>query len=138
MNRGSSPRVETKVFMAYANKEQQREYQKNWIAKRRSNYFLGKMCVDCGSKLNLEIDHVDPSQKISHKIWSWSNNKMLEELDKCVIRCHDCHKVKTTKERFVVHSHGTFQQYQSYKCRCSLCRAANAAYRRNRRARGLN
>lgn len=59
--------------------------------------YLGGKCVDCGVEVNLEIDHVDPAQKsfyISRRWWlPWE--VMVEELDKCVLRCHSCHVIKT-------------------------------------------
>lgn len=44
---------------------------------------------------DLQIDHVDPSEKVTHKVWSWSEPRREEELNKCVVRCKPCHIEKT-------------------------------------------
>lgn len=66
------------------------------MAKRRTAWFVENgPCVDCGSDENLRLDHKDASQKVSHRIWSWSDDRRLAELAKCVVRCYPCHIVKT-------------------------------------------
>ena len=81
--------------MPYADPEQQREYQRKWVARRRAEWFEGRSCVDCGSVEELQLDHVDAKQKMSHRIWSWSAALREAELAKCVVRCRFCHKIKT-------------------------------------------
>ena len=76
-----------------------RDYQRKWLQARRDDWFADKSCVDCGSTENLELDHVDPFLKISHKIWSWSKQRRTKELLKCVPRCSACHKLKTSTHR---------------------------------------
>lgn len=56
-------------------------------------------CVDCGAADELEVDHVDPTKKVSHRVWEWSVARREAELAKCVVRCHDCHVKKTTINR---------------------------------------
>ena len=77
--------------MPCATKELQREYQRKWMARRRAEYFADKHCLKCDRTDNLEIHHRDPSQKISHRIWSWSKKRREEELKKCDVLCADCH-----------------------------------------------
>lgn len=84
--------------MPYANPDAQRAYQREWKAQRRAEWFDGKSCVDCGSVEDLQLDHRDAATKVSHKIWSWSEERRLAELAKCVVRCRPCH-VKKTKAR---------------------------------------
>jgi len=84
--------------MPYKDKEQQREFQRKWIAKKRAKYFEGKSCVNCGSKNNLELDHIDPYEKVSHRIWSWKEERFLEEVKKCQILCNPCHMEKSLKD----------------------------------------
>ncbi|QBZ72742.1 HNH endonuclease [Gordonia phage GodonK] len=81
--------------MAYKDPDKQRQYQREWRARRRDEWFADKVCVDCNTTENLQLDHVDPSLKIDHRIWSWSAARREAELAKCVVRCHDCHVVKT-------------------------------------------
>jgi len=46
-------------------KEYLKNYQKNWVKQRRLNFFNNKSCVQCGSAEKLELDHIDPSKKLS-------------------------------------------------------------------------
>lgn len=55
-------------------------------------------CKRCGSSHNLEVDHVDPSTKVNHTVWSWRQSRMLRELQKCQVLCEECHKRKTAAE----------------------------------------
>lgn len=107
--------------MAYVNIEDQREYQKLWIARRRTEFFADKVCVDCGSTERLELDHRDPTEKVSHKIWSWSDARREAEQAKCDIRCRMCHIERHASER---RRHGV-ARYRA-GCRCEICRAAKA------------
>ena len=84
--------------MPYSSKQKKAKYQREWIAKRRKSFFKDKHCVKCGSTQNLELDHIDPSRKITHKIWSWSKDKRQKELDKCQVLCSICHTKKSVKE----------------------------------------
>ena len=78
--------------------ERKKEYQKEWIRKRREDFFFDKSCVRCSSKEDLELDHVDRIAKTEHRIWSWSKARREEEIAKCQILCSECHKIKSAKE----------------------------------------
>lgn len=111
--------------MTYKNKEQQREYQRQWMAKRRENWFAENgPCVICSSWEELELDHIDPELKETHKIWSWSKERREEELAKCQPLCVGCHAAKTRSEN--LSGHGTGTSYQR-GCRCAECRAYKSA-----------
>lgn len=84
--------------MPYGNPEQQREYMRQWIAHRRTEWFKDKVCEFCGSTENLELDHIDPATKITHSIWSWSSERRDAELAKCRPLCRECHKKKSADE----------------------------------------
>lgn len=43
--------------------EKKREYDRNWMRKRRYEYFTGKNCAWCGSIIDLELHHLDPRLK---------------------------------------------------------------------------
>jgi hypothetical protein len=77
--------------MPMATKEAQKEYQRTWIAKRRLAYLQDKSCARCGSTEDLRVHHRDRALKISHNIWSWSQERRDKELEKCEILCHSCH-----------------------------------------------
>lgn len=82
--------------MGYKSKEKQRRYQRTWMQRRRAAWLdANGPCVDCGSTEDLEVDHVDPTEKECHRVWSWSEERREEELSKCVVRCHECHKQRT-------------------------------------------
>lgn len=85
--------------MPMRTREAQREYQRNWMRKRRQAWLSANgPCVDCGSTERLEVDHRDYTEKVDHKVWSWSQSRRDVELAKCVVRCHSCHRVKTNAE----------------------------------------
>lgn len=78
-------------------KDQQRRNQRareRW-AERRAAYFTGRTCVDCGTGDDLELDHVDATVKVDHRIWAWGEERRAVELQKCVARCATCHTNKT-------------------------------------------
>jgi hypothetical protein len=78
--------------------EKRRTYQLAWSKARREKWFKENgPCIDCGSWEFLELDHVDPSQKTSHRIWTWAESRRLEELSKCVARCKVCHRKKSNE-----------------------------------------
>jgi hypothetical protein len=61
---------------------------------------LDKGCVDCGydkAAVALDFDHRDPELKISGvAAMLWSSTALIQaEIDKCDIRCSNCHRVKT-------------------------------------------
>lgn len=67
--------------------------------KARAIKYLGGACVDCGySKylVALDFDHVNQSSKefkiSGNYIFRWT--ELQKELDKCVIRCAICHRVR--------------------------------------------
>lgn len=93
---------------------------------------LGGSCVECGATENLEFDHIDRLQKsfvITSK-WTMALDKLLAELEKCQLLCHDCHEKKTRSEIGSA-QHGTISMYRHHRCRCEPCRMAyNEASRR--------
>jgi len=103
----------------------QRAYQRAWKAARRAAWLAGKVCAHCGATENLEIDHIDPAAKVSHKIWSWAPERREAELAKCQVLCKRCHRLKTSAARPLV-MHGTNTCYTNRRCRCDLCKRAHA------------
>lgn len=121
----------------YKDKTKQLEYQRVWRNNRRAKYIKihGGECVDCGSKEKLEFDHTDRTQKVSHRIWTWSEQRIEEELAKCRLLCWPCHNKKSVEEmKYPTRVHGTNLMYVKDKCRCALCKKAHAeknrAYRK--------
>lgn len=124
--------------------DEKRAYQNNWMAAKRNFYIekMGGVCVECGSTEKLEFDHIDRSTKTMNprELWSRREEVIIEELSKCQLLCHDCHKKKTIAERIAARNlqHGEYGMYKFYKCRCEPCKGANAAYNRELRARKKN
>ena len=102
-------------------------YQLAWHAKRQRMCidYLGGKCVVSGTEIDLECHHKDPGKKSfnpSHDNRSWVAT--VAELDKCELRCVECHKdVHAT-------SHGQLRMYQFHKRRCEPCVLAMREWRR--------
>ena len=67
-------------------------------------YLSGHPCVDCGEPdpVVLEFDHRDTATKfraVAQMIearYAW--DRILEEIEKCDVRCANCHRRKTSKQ----------------------------------------
>lgn len=94
--------------MPYTDQDEKRRYQREWLARRRSEWIeKNGPCIDCGSTEDLQVDHVDASTKVSHRVWSWSAERRKAELAKCVVRCERCHLKKTLRnQEGVTHQSG--------------------------------
>ncbi len=53
----------------------------------------------CGSHKNLEIDHIDPTGKITSKMWHYGKAFRARELAKCQVLCRPCHVLKSVGEQ---------------------------------------
>ena len=68
------------------------------------NYFLANPCVDCGESdvVVLEFDHVrgkkeaNVSELIQSKV---GLDRIKEEIAKCDVRCCNCHRRKTSRDK---------------------------------------
>lgn len=63
-------------------------------------FFGTHPCVDCGitDPVVLEFDHRDPVNKVTevgHLIHSGSKLELVAEIEKCDVRCGNCHRRKT-------------------------------------------
>ena len=113
--------------------EVKKKYQREWMAGRRAEWFEDKVCANCGSPDRLELNHKDPKQKVTHRIWSWSKERRDEELAKCEALCYDCHKAVTKQQQNSKPiNHGTRSGYQR-GCRKHCCAEALRQYWRDRR-----
>ncbi len=90
----------------YYSKNRATHYQrvKRLLAENRTklwDYLDSHSCVDCGEKnpIVLEFDHIKKgkvgsiSYLLSRQRWSWAS--LLKEIDKCEVRCANCHRIKT-------------------------------------------
>lgn len=130
--------------MAYT-REQMREYMRTYRARRIQQAVerLGGECARCGSKEQLEFDHIDPATKLRPVtlLQHASAKAFWAEVGKCQLLCHDCHVAKTrTDAGRAEPEHGSLTMYgKGRKCRCRACmdawNAYSRAYRREWRRR---
>ena len=89
--------------------------------KRRAKWRLAGMiktahgCIDCGYAAHaaaLQFDHIENNKKanVSDLIrcdYGW--NTIKQEIDKCVIRCANCHAVITAQRRMDIQAMNPYQ-----------------------------
>ena len=74
-----------------------------------SDIKLASGCVDCGFKAHsaaLHFDHLPQYEKkfnIGWELCNRSKDEVLAEINKCEIRCANCHAIKTALRRKGVH-----------------------------------
>lgn len=139
--------------MPYADSEKNTDSRRTPIQRRKDEWF-GEHgpCALCGSAENLEVDHIDPSQKSFSIHWAIRWDILKIELAKCRALCEPCHtklsaeqKLRSVEElKSTISSdirnglvpksfiHGTRNGYLYYRCRCDLCREAVNSYARAR------
>lgn len=120
------------IQVPYKDPEKQRAYQRERLAKARRDWIKENGPCWCGSTTKLEVDHMDPSKKTDHKVWSWSPSRRAKELEKCQVLCKKHHQEKTLSQ-IKRTTHGETRMYD-LGCRCDKCRdiksIRNATYRR--------
>jgi len=80
------------------------KFQRIWTNKQYVYNLLQESgCADCGEKdpVVLECDHVRDKEKDVSLLLAggYSLERILKEIDKCVIRCANCHRRKTAKDQ---------------------------------------
>lgn len=107
--------------MPYKDKEKQRAFQREFMRKRRQEWFdANGPCQLCGSAENLELDHIDPEMKVASAVWSWSKQRAAVELAKCRALCKKCHAERTKQQLTKPVIHGTYGGWRR-GCRCAAC-----------------
>lgn len=97
------------------NIEKYKEKARRWNAENQDEvrmrmrryvleYLLEHPCVDCGetNPIVLEFDHVrgEKIMEVSVMLGSMATFERIQaEIDKCEVRCANCHRIKTAKER---------------------------------------
>lgn len=85
--------------MAYKNHEDQLAYHRNLRATRRAEWMTKNgPCRKCGSWDSLQLDHINPADKITNNVWQWRKERREAELAKCQPLCKLCHLDKTRAE----------------------------------------
>jgi hypothetical protein len=87
------------------------EKREKWLWQRKAErkafideYKVTAGCVDCGYRDNpvaLDFDHVRGEKlfSIGQRFHVMSDEKILDEIAKCEVRCANCHRIKTWLER---------------------------------------
>jgi 5-methylcytosine-specific restriction endonuclease McrA len=80
-----------------------REYMARRYDRRKAAAIdqLGGKCVRCGTKDDLDFDHMDPATKsftIARRLAGVSEAKLQAELAKCQLLCGPCHLEKSRSE----------------------------------------
>lgn len=80
------------------NKSNQERHTRN---KLRAIEYKGSKCFDCGQKYDpcvYDFHHLNPEEKDSswslHRSW----NYLKQELDKCILLCANCHRIRHWKQ----------------------------------------
>lgn len=62
---------------------------------------LGGCCVSCGTKHDLEFDHIDDSIKSENvgNAVRHTRSTFWKEVNKCQLMCKECHQKKTTAQK---------------------------------------
>jgi hypothetical protein len=92
-------------------KERYKNNKNYFLLSNQARYFRNRefvknilkesFCVDCGEKdiVVLDFDHVS-EKSFSVSLMSYNSIKRIQsEIDKCVVRCANCHRRKTAKEQ---------------------------------------
>lgn len=103
-NRNRHKRTESSKRWRLNNKQHIRNYYKKVYNKNNKQiveYLKTHPCVDCGfSDLRaLEFDHIKGKKKFTiarGKLNSWK--RIFKEIEKCEVRCANCHRIKTVEE----------------------------------------
>ena len=101
----------------YKDKEVYLESQRRHYRKHREHYLstgkvkrqkridylheqLGDSCCNCGSKTNLEFDHINPALKLTRTPpQAMGVSSIQKELPNLQVLCSDCHTIKTRAQK---------------------------------------
>lgn len=90
-------KVEGKLYSTHSSiriKNRNRQYVWDYLKERS--------CVDCGisNPIVLEFDHKEGSKKVANVSMMMNGHSIaniLAEIEKCEIRCANCHRIKTAE-----------------------------------------
>ncbi len=71
------------------------------ITEKICLFLMNNPCVDCGQSdvRTLDFDHQrDKTRNVSELMNKWSWETILSEIEKCQVRCANCHRIKTHTE----------------------------------------
>ena len=114
--------------MPYKNKEIQKQYQKQWMQKRREKFLVDKQCQECASKDYLTFVN------FKNEVISFSYKNIEEKLKNCTILCEECfrhhsrnlRKIKSTTHGDSIKSGSqAYNSWDAMKQRCTNPNAEN-------------
>lgn len=89
-------------------KEKARAYTNTILIRERNtlfvhNYLEKNPCIDCGESdiIVLEFDHIKGLKRKAVTTMAWdcySIDEIIKEIEKCEVRCANCHRRKTAKQ----------------------------------------
>jgi hypothetical protein len=92
----------------YYNNNKSNYAKKNKKLKRRNvefiyNYLLSHPCIDCKESDPIVLDFDHQGNKFKNvtlmALQTYSLEQLKDEISKCEVRCSNCHRRKTAKER---------------------------------------
>ncbi len=133
---GEKYRGKNKKIIQHSNYIFYHKNKKN-VNQKLLEYKLLHPCIDCGEKnpLVLEFDHLG-NKKFGIAImyggrYSWDS--IYREIQKCVIRCVNCHLVKTHKEKQSIKVN--FLNKKEFNKKCVICKKENKQFFPNNKTR---
>lgn len=98
----SATRARTVYNNRYKEAEKKRSIERNKEEKLKVKEYLGGeyVCADCGytnkSSTPFDFHHVDPlgKERTVSQMYRYSWDKIKEEVDKCVLLCACCHRLR--------------------------------------------
>ena len=88
-------------YLLRANNHRQRRKKINF--GKIAEYFKEHHCVDCGENdlMVLEFDHVSGKKEftISRHVGDKNWSEIKDEIEKCEVRCANCHRRRTAKQQ---------------------------------------
>lgn len=92
-------------------KRELRNLQRTEIRKAKKAYWVikkGDKCFDCNKQYPncvYEFHHVDPATKDTtpSKLFMLSDNSIEKELNKCIMLCANCHRIRHHNDNYIAH-----------------------------------
>lgn len=87
---------DTRKSQITENRKEARKAIRRWLW----NYLLDNPCVDCGEPdpIVLDFDHIRDKRGNVSQMLNTSLRVVIEEVNKCEVRCSNCHRRKTAKD----------------------------------------